>query len=166
MSLDILRFPATALQKTASAVQEQEISGELEDLIDRMQRIMTESKGVGLAAPQIGILKRVIVFLRQSEATTLTSYMINPELVYASPEFENSIEGCLSIPRVFVGVKRSKSITVKYQQLDSSFVTENFSGDVANIVQHEIDHLNGITLMNKLSKSERRKVLSDLARIK
>lgn len=124
----------------------------LAKLIQRMKAALlaTENpKGVGLAAPQIG--KPFRVFLTRPAVQSGIRVFINPEIVAQSeeltdgvPERENKLEGCLSIPAVWGAVRRSKTLTLTFRDEKGIEHTEDFSGFIATIIQHEVDHLNGV----------------------
>lgn len=105
---------------------------------------MIQHKGVGLAAPQIGIQKRVLAIKTQPVIV-----MFNPTVVNFSEQDAIEKEGCLSFPGLFVKVKRPLSIRVRFQKPDSTVETMQFNGVTARIVQHEIDHLDGILMWDR-----------------
>ncbi len=107
-----------------------------------MVNTMLESNGVGLAANQVGVLKRIIVISDEGNVRV----MINPEIVGFSENKLTIEEGCLSIPETYLPINRSESITVKYRDLKGKPHFESYSGLTARIIQHEVDHLDGITM--------------------
>lgn len=115
-----------------------------------LAKIMRDKNGIGLSAPQVGLNKRIIVIDKVGENWVL----INPEILWKS---ENSIEfeeGCLSVPGEFDNVKRPESIKIKYRNLKGKPVIEIIDGLMARVVQHEIDHLDGILFVDYLEKKE------------
>lgn len=122
----------------------------LKTLIEDMYETMDQAYGVGLAAPQIGILKRLIVVdnREEEEEKGLRFYMINPEIIEREGE-EVSMEGCLSVPGKQGTVKRAKNIKVKYNDLDGNEKIMEAEDFLARIIQHETDHLDGILYTDK-----------------
>jgi peptide deformylase len=107
--------------------------------------LMIKNNGVGIAAPQCGIHKRIIVV---SDNETIKAF-INPEIVFKSDELEDGEEGCLSIPGKVAIKKRYKSITIKYRNLSGHPHLETYEGFTARVIQHEIDHLDGILMTDE-----------------
>lgn len=107
-----------------------------------MVNTMIENNGIGLAANQVGVLKRIIVVLINDKP----SVMINPEIVEFSQNTCLMDEGCLSIPETFLPITRAESVKVKYRDLKGKPHIENYSGLTARVILHEIDHLDGITM--------------------
>lgn len=120
-------------------------------LLNNMMETLTQEDGVGLAAPQIGVSKRVII--AYNEEIDEVVEIINPEIVSFSGEIIDN-EGCLSVPGRVGKVNRAKEIVVKGQNADGKLIEFNASGMFARIIQHEIDHLNGILFIDKLEKEE------------
>lgn len=121
--------------------------GSPESLIKEMTAIMFQSNGIGLAAPQVGVLKRIFVM---GNSTKLFA-CINPEIITGQGE-EKDIEGCLSFPNLWLSVKRFSTIRVKYQVITGQSVEEDMSGLMARVFQHERDHLDGICYDTKVAK--------------
>lgn len=103
---------------------------------------MIKSDGIGLAANQVGVLKRIIVVSDDGNIKV----MINPEITYFSEEKVPFEEGCLSLPETFLSITRSENIMVKYRDLKGKPRIEKYCGLTARIIQHEVDHLDGITM--------------------
>lgn len=103
---------------------------------------MIKNEGIGLAANQVGILKRIIIVSDEGNIKVL----INPEITYFSEQKVPFDEGCLSIPETFLTITRSENITVKYRDLKGKPRMERYSGLTARVIQHEVDHLDGITM--------------------
>jgi len=110
-----------------------------------MVNLMLESGGIGLSGNQIGLLKRIIVVVYKNEPLV----MINPEIINQSEEVVSDQEGCLSVPETFVEKKRFKTITVKYRDRKGYPHLEKYSDLTARIIQHEIDHLNGVLMIDQ-----------------
>lgn len=117
----------------------------LKDLVADMTITMEEDKGIGLAAPQIGKNIRLIIVSTKSGVQA----MINPELIKESIRQEWGEEGCLSIPYIFGDVKRHRSVECTFLDLDGKEKTVKARGLLARVIQHEIDHLNGILFIDK-----------------
>lgn len=120
----------------------------LKILIEDMYETMDLAEGVGLAAPQVGILKRVIVIDNRDEEDGKRFYMVNPEIIEKEGE-EVSVEGCLSVPGKHGTVKRAKDVKVKYNDLSGEEKIMEAEDFLARILQHEIDHLDGILYTDK-----------------
>ena len=136
----IVKDPDSILREVSKPVPK--VTANIQKLLNDMADTMYEANGVGLAAPQIGILKRVIVIDPHDGETELIK-MINPEIVYADGE-QLGPEGCLSIPGLSGDVIRKQKVTVKGWDFKGNEVTIEASDFLARIFQHEIDHLNGI----------------------
>jgi peptide deformylase len=130
--------------------------------VDRMVGLMKDGLGVGLAANQVGRLKRLLVF--QPNADSEPQALVNPEIEWVSEETEAMVEGCLSIPRVVVEVERPLHARVSGRDQTGEPVMIEASGYEARILQHEIDHLNGILILDRTDRSERRAALKALRR--
>lgn len=125
------------------------IDDSLKNLVEDMFETMYHADGVGLAAPQIGILKRIIVI----DIEVIKRVMINPEIISESTtDMQDGPEGCLSVPGVEDTVRRPKVLTVRYMNLDGEIVTEEARDLYARVICHEIDHLNGILFTDKVLK--------------
>ena len=117
--------------------------GKLVSFIAEMIEEMIFQNGIGLAAPQVGVSERIIVYLKQDyEGVFEPKYMINPEIVESQGEY-SLIEGCLSLPNVKKEVKRKNKISVRYQDIKGRIRKEELSELNAIVIQHEIDHLDG-----------------------
>ena len=107
-----------------------------------MINTMIENNGIGLAANQVGVLKRIIIVLIENKP----SVMINPEIVEFSKEVSLMDEGCLSIPETYLPISRAETIKVKYRDLKGKPHFETYSGLTSRIIQHEVQHLEGVTM--------------------
>lgn len=148
MILPILTDENPILRKKSTEVYfNQESLIEMEHLINSMGETMFASNGIGLAAPQVGVLKRLIVFKEYPESAedkpSSFSYMINPKIMSKSPINQIINEGCLSVKEKRVKIKRSRKIKVKYKTLDNQEKIMSVSGLLASVIAHEIDHLEG-----------------------
>ena len=155
--LEIREYPAEVLQKKAKTVKK--FGPELESLAGRMFDIMYETGGVGLAAPQVGISKRIAVIdSRQSPEEKMV--LVNPSIV--KREGEDALEeGCLSVPGAFGNVKRAARVEVVAQDLTGKKRRFTAEGMLARVVQHEVDHLEGHLFIDKLDVVTREQVLAE-----
>jgi peptide deformylase len=154
--LPILIYPSPVIRKKSLKVTS--INGELQRLIDDMMETMYAAPGVGLAAPQVGALKQVIVVNPHDERKlTKPMALINPELVAADGHIVEE-EGCLCIPDLREGVPRFKRVVVKAYDRNEKEVVLEASDLLARILQHEIDHLNGVLFIDRLSPAKRQLV--------
>lgn len=135
-------------------------SHDLDALIETMFEVMEREEGVGLAAPQIGIQKRVMVW-RHPE-TEERFALLNPRIVERSEQTLTAEEGCLSIPGHVMEVARAQSIVVQGMDPSGRTVTIEASGLMARILQHEIDHLEGRLIIDRTSQDERRRVMAEI----
>ena len=140
----VLKVPNPVLRQKASSIGK--ISKKTQDLIDSMVRIMRQANGVGLAAPQVGILNRVIVIAPMDMKPTA---LINPKIVKAEGE-QIGVEGCLSIPGLYGDVKRCAFVEIETEDRKGRHLTYEFEGIHARVVQHEIDHLEGVLFTDKV----------------
>ncbi len=162
----ILIHPDPRLKKIAQAVPDS--SDELRALADDMLQTMYDAPGIGLAAPQIGILKRVIVAdaTKDPDAEPQPMVMFNPEVVLSSNETSVYEEGCLSIPEQFAEVTRPAEVRVKWLDVSGNEQEDEFSGLWATVLQHEIDHLNGKLFIDYLSPMKRQLITRKSQKIK
>ena len=151
--LPILIYPSPIIRKKSLSITS--IDGEIQRLIDDMMETMYAAPGVGLAAPQVGALKRVIVLdPHEDRKPTKAMILINPELVAAEGQYVDE-EGCLCIPDLKAEVPRFERVVVKAYGRNEKEVVVEGSGLLARILQHEIDHLNGVLYIDRLSAAKR-----------
>lgn len=157
--LDIVTFPEPSLKKVSVPVET--IDDELKKLIEDMGETMFHDSGVGLAAPQVGINRRVIVFdpyageEEESDNKTFTA-LINPAILSKSKEtFTSEKEGCLSVLDYRADVRRHASVTVRALNIDGETIEFDAHGLESVIMQHEIDHLDGILFIDRISALKR-----------
>jgi len=124
----------------------------------RMIAIMRDAPGVGLAATQLGVVQRVIVYEVDDEPVTL----VNPKIVSSSRELETADEGCLSLPGVSVPVERPAAVRVRGRDLRGRRLEYEAEGLEARVIQHETDHLNGVLILERTTREERARVLREL----
>jgi peptide deformylase len=133
----------------------------LEKLAHLMLEVMDREEGVGLAAPQIGVLRRVMVW-RHPEEEAERYVFVNPKIVERSEAWSTQAERCLSMPEASMEVTRAEEVVVEAQALDGEPLQVHLTGFLARIVQHEIDHLDGYLILDRTSPEERRRVLKEL----
>lgn len=157
----ILTAPDPRLKKKAAAVAS--VDAEVRQLMDDMLETMYAAPGIGLAAPQIGELKRVVVLdIEREDVKTGPICMANPEIVEASDEDATYEEGCLSVPDHYSDVARPARVTVRYLDRDGEAKELACEGLLATCVQHEIDHLDGILFIDHISSLKRNMILRKL----
>jgi peptide deformylase len=132
----------------------------LADEVRRMGTLMDDALGIGLAATQLGVMHRVLVYRVDGEAPL--GVLINPELEYKSDEVETMEEGCLSLPGVGVEVERAVDVRVRAQDETGAPITVEASGLEARVIQHEIDHLDGVLILDRTSREQRKQAMRAL----
>lgn len=174
-SLRLVLSPNPLLNKVSSPVEK--VDDSIRKLMDEMLTTMYHEDGVGLSAVQVGVLKRVVVMDVKYVAekcedngcghTHQTSnpepiFMANPVVIKASKELSSVFEGCLSFPDFRTDIARPAEVTVEYLDYNGDKKTMDVDGILATCIQHEIDHLNGVTLVDHLSKLKREMVLKKM----
>ena len=172
--------PNPILKQVSSPVEK--VDDNLRQLLDGMLNVMYQEYGVGLAAVQVGVLKRVLVMDISYEVeehdhhdhshcggnhikNTNPRYFINPEIIEFSKETSEYKEGCLSFPEARSEVTRPKKVKVKFLDYNGIERIEEMEGLAATCIQHEIDHLNGITFVDHISKLKRDMILNKMKKI-
>lgn len=145
----VYMFNSPILKTVCEEVKPDEFNENLKQLVADMKETMIKWNGVGLAAPQIGVAKRIIVLINVDKRGGELIEIINPEIIYYSKDTERMVEGCLSYPRIKKLVSRPKFVTVKGLNLEGEEITFEWSGLQARILFHEIDHLNGISKITR-----------------
>ena len=136
------------------------VNSEVKNLMDDMLETMYAAPGIGLAAVQIGILKRVIVIdLSKDVEKKEPLFIVNPEITFKSKELTSYEEGCLSIPDQFAEVKRPISCKINFLDYEGNKKEIDAEGLLATCIQHEIDHLNGVLFIDHLSKLKKDLIL-------
>ncbi|MES2414267.1 MAG: peptide deformylase [Pseudomonadota bacterium] len=153
--LTILRFPDPRLHTVAKPVVA--VDARIKALVDDMLETMYEAEGIGLAATQINVHEQLIV-IDVSEGRDKPMVLINPEIVWASPEKQVNDEGCLSVPGIYDGVERFSSVRVQAMDLDGKVKTHEAGGLLAMCIQHEMDHLLGKVFVEYLSPLKRNRI--------
>lgn len=147
--LKILKYPNPILKKRCEEIKD--ITFEIKELALDMTKTMTDSQGIGLAASQIGELKRIIVVRVENQPRVL----INPEIIKKSEEKEVGEEGCLSFPGLFLKIKRAKAVEIETLNLRGEKMKIKAEGFLARVFQHEIDHLDGILFIDRVGAGQR-----------
>ncbi len=129
----------------------------LADEVKRMGRLMDDALGIGLAATQLGVMHRLLVYRVDPEAAL--GVLINPEFEYRSDELETMEEGCLSLPGVGVEVERPLHVRVRASDETGAPVVVEASGLEARVIQHEIDHLDGVLILDRTSRDQRKQAM-------
>ena len=151
---EVVKWPDPILKKVASEVTEFD-SGELGELTQNMTRVMCAKGAIGLAAPQIGISKRIFVMLKPGNPGVVPVVFINPKIIGATGGIQTSIEGCLSFPNVTVSVSRAKNIIVSYFDIFGKGSLTDLQNLSSICFQHELDHLDGKTFLDYVSPFKR-----------
>lgn len=162
----ILIHPDPRLKKLCAPVDD--ITDELRALADDMLETMYDAPGIGLAAPQIGTLSRLIVLdcVKEEGEEPRPLVMFNPEVIASSDETNVYEEGCLSIPDQYAEVTRPKVVDVRWMDRDGNEKTETFDGLWATCVQHEIDHLDGKLFIDYLGAMKRQMITRKMQKLK
>lgn len=147
----ITHYPADVLARAASPVEK--IDDNIRQLAEKMTDIMLKNKGVGLAAPQIGVPLRLFIISLNGTREAVKVY-VNPT-VTPTGELDAVDEGCLSVPGIFTKIRRYKRCKVTATGLDGSEFTEEADGLFARVLQHESDHINGVTIVNRMDQTAR-----------
>ncbi len=145
----------------------QKVDADTKKLMDDMLETMYAAPGIGLAAVQIGILKRIVVIdISKEEEKKSPIFLINPEIVYKSKQTSVYEEGCLSIPGQFAEIERPAECTLKYIDYNGKVKELKAQGLLATCIQHEVDHLNGILFIDYLSKLKKDRIIRKLVKKK
>jgi peptide deformylase len=163
---DILIHPDPRLKKVADPVPE--ISDEIRRLADDMLETMYDAPGIGLAAPQVGVNRRLLVMdcVKEEGAPARPMVLINPEITWESEALNTYEEGCLSIPEQYADVTRPAEVEIAWTGLDGKRHQERFDKLWATCVQHEIDHLNGTLFIDHLTMLKRQLITRKMVKLK
>ena len=154
----IRRYGDPVLKSRATVVDR--FDDALRNQVARMGGLMNDAHGVGLAAPQLGVSARVLVYRVGYDAPLIA--LINPELEWWSPDEEIMEEGCLSLPGVAVDVERPVHVRVRGQDEEGDTRIVEASGLEARVIQHEIDHLDGVLILDRASRDQRKEAIRAL----
>jgi peptide deformylase len=156
MTNEIRTFGDPVLKSRATPVKDFDES--LERLAEDMFRVMRENEGMGLAGNQIGRLRRIFVVAYEDEEYVV----VNPKIEEISEEVEEDVEGCLSIPEIRVEVERPAAVTVSGQDLMGTPIRIEAEGILARAFQHEIDHLDGVLILDRTDRESRKQAMREL----
>ncbi len=160
---EIIKLPDKRLRLVSEPVKQ--VDAGIRKLVDELFETMYAAPGIGLAAIQIGVAKRVIAMdLSKKEDNHEPLVFINPEIVWTSDETAKYEEGCLSIPDYYEEVERPSAVKVKYLDRDGKAREIHAKGLLATCLQHEIDHTNGVLFIDHLSKLKRDRVIKKFAK--
>jgi peptide deformylase len=154
----IRQWPDPVLRMRAHEVEE--FDDDLRRLVERMTALMHDANGIGLAANQAGVVRRVFVFRHNDHDEPVAA--VNPRVVDPSKERETDDEGCLSLQRVLVPVERHVSVTLEAQDATGAPFRLELSGLDARVVQHELDHLDGVLILERTTPEARREAMAAL----
>jgi peptide deformylase len=160
---DILILPDKRLRLVSEPVKK--ITGEIKTLVGDMFETMYAAPGIGLAAVQVGVPKRVVTMdLAKKEGEKEPRVFVNPEIVWAADEPSIYEEGCLSIPEIHENVERPARVRFRYLDLDGKAHEAEAEGLFATCIQHEVDHLNGVLFIDHISKLKRDRIVKKFAK--
>ena len=154
----IRQYPDPVLRLKAQEVEAFDV--DLAQLVERMSRLMHDAHGVGLAANQVGVLRRVVVL--QADDEEEPRVLVNPTIVDSSDVTEEDTEGCLSLQGVVVPVERAVSLRIEARDAEGAPVELELEGLAARVAQHEVDHLDGILIVDRTTPEGRREALAVL----
>jgi peptide deformylase len=154
----VRQYPDPVLRMQARDVED--FDDDLASLVERMRHLLHDANGLGLAATQVGVLRRVFLFLPEPEEEAVA--LVNPKLVEPSEERVSDEEGCLSLQGVVIPVERHERITVKATDPEGNDVRLELEGLPARIAQHELDHLDGVLILDRTTPDARREALAIL----
>ena len=161
--LEVLHFPDKRLRKIAVPVKK--VDNEIKNIIEQMFLTMYEEKGIGLAATQVNIHKRIIV-IDVSENKDKKIFLINPEIISLSDDIDTMEEGCLSVPGFYETVSRPKTVKVSSLDYDGKKIEIEANGLLSTCIQHEIDHLNGKLFVDHISSLKRSRIEKKITKLK
>ena len=154
----IRQYPDPVLRMQAREVEN--FDDDLRRLVERMTQLMRDASGVGLAATQVGIIRRVFVFQQDPESEPVA--VVNPVVVERSEETEVDDEGCLSLQGVQMPVERNVSLRVEGRDVHGGEVSLELTEHAARVVQHELDHLDGVLIIDRTTADGRREAMATL----
>lgn len=163
--LPILTAPDPLLKK--KSVDVVEVNDDIRTFLNDMVETMYDAPGIGLAAPQVGVLKNIIVVdVSEDDENNIPMKMINPKITWASEELSSYEEGCLSVPQSYAEIERPAKVRIKY--LDETGTEHEIDADgmLATCVQHEIDHLEGTLFIDHMSRIKRSIIMRKLTKMK
>jgi peptide deformylase len=163
--LEILTIPDKRLKHKSSEVENFDKS--LEKIVkDLFDTLYSSGNGIGLAAPQVGIKKRIVVIDLKEEGKSVPITFINPKIIFSSDENSVNEEGCLSIPGYYAEIKRPNVVEVEWTDLDGKKNKDKLTGLMSICIQHEIDHLDGILFIDYLSNLKKKRAQEKVKKYK
>ena len=161
----ILTAPDPRLKKKSLPVAS--VDADVRQLMDDMLETMYAAPGIGLAASQVDVLKRVIVLdIEREDTKTGPLFMANPEIVEASDDDATYEEGCLSVPDIYDEVERPARVRLRYLNYHGELIEEEAEGVFAVCIQHEMDHLDGVLFIDHLSRLKRERAVAKVKKAK
>lgn len=157
--LQIKKYGTPILKQKSEEIRE--ITSEIKELVFDIVETMKKRQGIGLSAPQVGVLKRIIAV----ETPQGPKAFINPQILKMSKEIEIGEEGCLSFPGLYLKIKRVKEVLIKAKNIEGKDIEIKTEGILARVFQHEIDHLDGILFIDRLNVWQKIKVKCKLKRL-
>jgi len=156
----VRQYPDPVLRMEANEVGEFDES--VTGLVERMTLLMDEARGVGLAAPQLGVLRRILIYRKAEEEPVVA--LVNPRVVFTSEEVEAADEGCLSLgaATVVVEVERPTALKIEASSPEGEPISIEAEGLEARVIQHELDHLGGVLIIDRTTPEQRRAALAQL----
>jgi peptide deformylase len=154
----VVKYGDPALRSTARPIDR--FDAALVEEVRRMGHLMHDAYGIGLAATQLGVMHRVLVYRTEMEGAIAA--LVNPVLEWASKDKETAEEGCLSLPGVLVEVERPVHVRVRAQDERGEPILVEASGLEARVIQHEVDHLDGVLILDKTSRDQRKQAMRAL----
>ena len=161
---EILIIPNTILRKKSKSIEK--VTDKEIKISKKMNRIMLEAPGIGLAAPQIGELKRIITINIYQNEKNIKYALFNPEIISHSENKITMEEGCLSIPKQFAEIERPEIIRFKYLNEKNKIIEKEAKGNESRVIQHEIDHLDGRLFVDYLSSLKRNIIFKKVQKLK
>ncbi len=163
--LNIITEPDPILRKKSAVIEK--IDDELKKLLNNMVETMYDAPGIGLAAVQIGVLKRIVVIdISKKDEKKNPLFLINPEITFKSDTTSVYEEGCLSLPGYFAEIERPNECHLNYVDYNGNKKTLKADGLLSTCIQHEVDHLNGVLFIDYLSKLKKDMIIKKLAKQK
>ncbi len=163
--LEILKEPDPILRKKSQEVEK--VDQSMQRLMDDMLQTMYHAPGIGLAAPQVGVLKRIIVIdLSKDDEPKKPLYIVNPKIIWKSDELISREEGCLSIPGYFAEVARPSKCKIQYLDYNGDKQEVEAEDLLSTCIQHEIDHCDGVLFIDYLSKLKKDMIIKKLIKTK
>ena len=165
LNIEILQEPDPILRKKSDEVSK--VDNDIRALMDNMLETMYQAPGIGLAAPQVGILKKVIVIdLAKEDEPKKPLFIVNPKIIWKSDELSSREEGCLSIPGYFAEVVRPTKCKLQYLDYDGKQQEIEAEDLLSTCIQHEVDHCDGVLFIDYLSKLKKDMIIKKLIKAK